>query len=1397
MTETKTDCLATSKVSIPPRRIAILVLGMHRSGTSATTRVINLLGADLSSNLMPAAKGNNEKGFWESADASLLNDEILANACSNWRDWRIFNPDWIRSPAKQAFKVRALEILEQDFAESSLFVLKDSRICRLLPFWLDVVREFDTEPKCVLPIRNPFEIADSLRKRNGFSPPKSHVLWLRYVLDAEYESRGLERTFVTYEGLINDWRRTVAKLSDELNITWPRRSATAEVEIDSFLDRRLRHHAIGDESVFHHPELVEWVKETYAALHALHAHPESKNAQTRLDQIRKELDRASTALGAVLRSEEMARETLAERISEMEQAAKAREARIGMLTQATMAHEAPINGLRSRLSAEQDQKNDALKLKRQLLHRLDAIQTSASWQLAGPFRAAESRWPRLVRGIAAIPKVVWWALTLRLPQRLRIRRLAAELQETGQFDRIWYVENNPDIVLNGANPVLHWLVTGRFEGRDPSPSQSGGGQTQSREAHIVNVSAQEYAILRQDVASSGFWDENWYLSNYYSEYRDSEFFSKDNQTYSPLDYYLHEGWKRGHRPSRDFVIGNMANKQVNPVTYFLNFLRFESYHFDENVWIPSSSRIADYVEAKKKRKASKVVYTCIVNNYDLLMQPYYIDDVWDYVCFSDDEEAAGREIYGVWEIRKVERSTSDSDRDNRWHKMHPHVLFPDYEESIYIDGNINIISSYLFDEVERHDKDLLFPQHFNRTCVYDEIDILLHSHRTSQKNKSSLIAQRNLLEQEKFPHSYGLGENNILYRRHKNPRVIRLMEEWWAVLSKYSSRDQLGLAYVMWKQGWSIRKHMFVNSRISYKDFWMVKHAEEASKIDSITPAFATDNIAVVFSTNEGFALYLGVAIKSLIENSTEDNNYDIIVLQRDLGEQTINKLRSLCSGRRNISLRFVNMQRHLAQIPNDLLYVDGYVPPETYNKCMLTSILIGYERCVYLDSDIVVLDDIAKLHSISLNGKSIGASLNVANINAAYCNKEIKSENFRQYVKDKLGVLDYRRYFQAGVLVMDLNKLYTMDLLELCMSKLEHIRKPIFFDQCVFNSVFYNDVEFFSTAWNHVWYMQKYSYLKSSVPEEVYYDYAHGRVDPKIIHYASRDKPQNKPDWALSEYFWRYARKTSFFDEILKDCSEKLAENDYRLLIAKVEKCDEQDVKMLVHLHLFYYDQLDYMLGKLQNIGGCACDLFVTVPDNDSRVKNRILKQFNNANILVVPNIGYDIYPFSLVLSKVRLDEYDYILKIHTKNFREEGQDEVYSINVPGYQWRNELIDALLGSEDIFSRNLRLLQENKSAGCVAAKRFIFNVKKNNEEKVYSLDRWKSDYNIKEGEFYVGGTMFLARSYPFEKVKSMNLRAEDFQTGKLKTKDYKNLAHVLERLFGIIINNEGFEIVGV
>jgi hypothetical protein len=286
-----------ARVDTRPR--AIFVLGMHRSGTSALTRLISLLGAELPTNVTPANFAN-EAGYFESNDLITIHDQLLKSAASDWQDWRAFNPDWYASPAALPFRERVLGVLRHDYSRSRLFVIKDPRVCRFFPFWRDVLEEFGAAPAVAIPVRNPLEVMASLRQRDGFPLAKAALMWLRHVIDAEWTSRDLPRAIVTYDALLSDWQGVIGSLSAGLGVSWPRRGAVTDFEIERSLVGQMRHHMVTTEALAARAEIVDWVKDAYAALIQLSVTPEHQASKARLDHVRAEFDKASAPFGVAL-----------------------------------------------------------------------------------------------------------------------------------------------------------------------------------------------------------------------------------------------------------------------------------------------------------------------------------------------------------------------------------------------------------------------------------------------------------------------------------------------------------------------------------------------------------------------------------------------------------------------------------------------------------------------------------------------------------------------------------------------------------------------------------------------------------------------------------------------------------------------------------------------------------------------------------------------------------------------------------------------------------------------------------------------------------------------------------------------------------------------------------------
>ncbi|MGH8631584.1 MAG: sulfotransferase family protein, partial [Burkholderiales bacterium] len=248
-----------------PKRQAILVLGMHRSGTSAVTRVLNLLGADIPGAIMPPQE-DNPLGYWEPAGIVGIHSRIFSALGTSWHDPLPLPDDWFASPQARQFADEILEFLRGSVPNSTLFVVKDPRLCKLVPLWRDVLKRFDAEPAFILNMRHPLEVAESLQRRNRFSLEKGALLWLLNTLYAERTTRSGRRAIVFYEDLLQDWRAAVRRIGAELAIRFPIEMDQASGEVEKSLLKDFRHHRHAAADIGRIGSYAEWVKAVYTHL---------------------------------------------------------------------------------------------------------------------------------------------------------------------------------------------------------------------------------------------------------------------------------------------------------------------------------------------------------------------------------------------------------------------------------------------------------------------------------------------------------------------------------------------------------------------------------------------------------------------------------------------------------------------------------------------------------------------------------------------------------------------------------------------------------------------------------------------------------------------------------------------------------------------------------------------------------------------------------------------------------------------------------------------------------------------------------------------------------------------------------------------------------------------------
>lgn len=330
------------------QRIGIIVAGTHRSGTSALTRMLGSLGCRLPSTLLEPNEYN-EAGYWESREVTDLNDAILESAGSSWADWEAFHQGWYESPVAHAFRGRARSVLENEFGDSGLFVVKDPRVCRLLKFWIDALKDISVAPVIAVTIRNPLEVAGSLHHRDLIDPSIGLLLWLRNVLDAEAASRAYPRAFVRYEELLDNWSDTAVRLEHELGVTWPKRSSSSEMEIETFLTPSQRHQAHDDDEIVHSHSVSRWVEASFEIVDRWSRGDVHESDASELDSIRSALDEAGKAFvrpivtGMRAGQENKALKT---EIANLNEAIAGREAHIGNLNQAIADRDSEVSHLK-------------------------------------------------------------------------------------------------------------------------------------------------------------------------------------------------------------------------------------------------------------------------------------------------------------------------------------------------------------------------------------------------------------------------------------------------------------------------------------------------------------------------------------------------------------------------------------------------------------------------------------------------------------------------------------------------------------------------------------------------------------------------------------------------------------------------------------------------------------------------------------------------------------------------------------------------------------------------------------------------------------------------------------------------------------------------------------------
>ncbi len=261
----------------------MVVLGMHRSGTSAVAGCLHRLGVDFGPRLMPATE-DNARGYYEHIDIVNLHDRLLLALGGSWDEARPLPPvSLLNDELTGPYRAELLSLLQRDLSTAPLWGIKDPRLCRLLPWWEPVWTATGTKPLYVIVRRRPSEVAASLARREGFSAGKSHLLWLLHLVEAERGSRSGQRVFIDFKDFLGNWQAALEPVCAALGLHRPSPASSSKPFVDPALSRS----SIDRDNT----PLPPWVEQADAALLSGQAGREAE-MRTVFDHLGESLDAA-------------------------------------------------------------------------------------------------------------------------------------------------------------------------------------------------------------------------------------------------------------------------------------------------------------------------------------------------------------------------------------------------------------------------------------------------------------------------------------------------------------------------------------------------------------------------------------------------------------------------------------------------------------------------------------------------------------------------------------------------------------------------------------------------------------------------------------------------------------------------------------------------------------------------------------------------------------------------------------------------------------------------------------------------------------------------------------------------------------------------------------------------
>lgn len=455
---------------MPESPNAILVVGMHRTGTSLTMAALEALDVDIGQHLLPPGP-DNETGYWEDAAILDLNDRLMAALGKTWSSVApIAEADWAQESVV-TLRCEAAALLRQRFAGSQLWGFKNPRCIRLLPFWQQVLRDVGASAKYVVTFRNPESVAASLAFRNHFTRGKSYFLWLGHYVP--YLDRLLREPclFVDYDRFMDAPREAVARMAGFVRGTASQSGKDPGKRVEAFLDdtlqQRLRH--TRSDAVALDTDAPRVLKDVFRFLGELAAGGDAAKALPQVRALQKDYQAYALLLQQV--DEAQASADRLQKIIDEEEPVRNKIEKIG-LYQADIHNkveriEGRIEDIQEKVVVQIDELHRELALRSELFGQLqsrmsaqaEALQRQLDARLAEADAVTASRADALQRGLEARMGELHRTVTLEL------QRTVAEAAKADQLAReLESLRASTQAQLDGIYRSTSWRLTRPIRG---------------------------------------------------------------------------------------------------------------------------------------------------------------------------------------------------------------------------------------------------------------------------------------------------------------------------------------------------------------------------------------------------------------------------------------------------------------------------------------------------------------------------------------------------------------------------------------------------------------------------------------------------------------------------------------------------------------------------------------------------------------------------------------------------------------------------------------------------------------------------------------------------------------------------------------------------------------------